>query len=133
MYQCRINFVQALVFYSVNYQSRLETGWTLYIYCRKITFSTVGEGWACYTANIVQPLVFYSRLPGLNRHWMDLVHPLSVNYIFHSRNKVWAIVSQHCTNVGNQQTIPYIGPTFNRSSQSSECRDFCLGPITGTR
>ena len=40
-YQCRNNFVQTLVFYSVNYQSRLDTGSTLHIYCRKITFSTV--------------------------------------------------------------------------------------------
>ena len=34
---------------------------------------------------------------------------------------------QHYTNVGNQQSISYIGPTFNLSSQSAECRDFCLG------
>ena len=73
------------------------------------------EGWAC-TSNIVQTLVFYSRLPGLNRHWLDLIHPLSENYFFHSRNKVGPIISQHCTNVGNQQSISYIGPTFNRSS-----------------
>ena len=31
------------VVYSVNYQSRLDTGWTLYVYCRKITFATVGR------------------------------------------------------------------------------------------
>ena len=60
-------------------------------------------------------------------HWLDLVHPLSENYFFHSWNKVGLIVSQHCTNVGNQQPISYIGPTFNRSSQSAECHDFCLG------
>ena len=85
------------------------------------------EGWACCTSNIVQTLVFYSRLPGLNRYWIDLVHPLSVNHFFHSRKKVGPIVSQYCTNVGNQQSISYIGLTFNRSSQSAECHDFCLG------
>ena len=42
-YQYRINFVQALVFYGVNYQSRFDTGWILHIYCRKNTFSTVGK------------------------------------------------------------------------------------------
>ena len=93
----------------------------------KLLFPQSEEGWACCTSNTVQTLVFYSRLPGLNRHWIDLVHPLSVNYFFHSRNKVGPIVSHHCTNVGNQQSISYIGPTFNRSSQSAECHDFCLG------
>ena len=82
---------------------------------------------ACCTSNIVETLVFYSQLLGLNRHWLDLVHPLSVNYFFHSRNKVGPIVSQHGTNAGNQQSISYIGLTFNRSSQSAECHDFCLG------
>ena len=85
------------------------------------------KGWASYTPNVVQTLVFYSQLPGLNRHWINLVHPLSVNYFFHSRNKVGPIVPQHYTNVGNQQSISYIGPTFNRSSQSAECHDFYLG------
>ena len=127
MYQCRINFVQTLVFYNVNYQSRLDTGWTLYIYCRKLLFPQSEEGWACCTSNTVQTLVFYSRLPWLNRHWIDLVHSLSVNYFFHSQDKVGPIVSQHCTNVGNQQSIFYVGLTFNRSSQSAECHDFCLG------
>ena len=41
-YQCRINFVQTLVFYSVNYKSRLDNRCTLHIRCRKITFPTVG-------------------------------------------------------------------------------------------
>ena len=104
----------------------------LYIYCRKITFSTVGEGWACCTSNIVQTLVFYSQLPGLNRHWLDLVDPLSENYVFHSRNKVGQIFFQHCTNVGNQQSISYIGSTFNRSSQSAEYHDFCLGCVSSS-
>ena len=93
----------------------------------KWLFPQSEEGWACCTSNIVQTLVFYTRLPGLNRHWIDLVHPLSVNYLFHSRNEVGSIVSQHCTNVGNQKSISYIRPTFNRSSQSAECYDFCLG------
>ena len=64
----------------------------------------------------------------LNRHWIDLVHLLSVNYFFHSQYKAGPIVSQHCTNVGNQQSISYIGPTFKRSSESTECH-FCLGPL----
>ena len=42
-YQCRINFLQTFACYSVNYQSRLDTGWTLHIRYRKITFSTVGR------------------------------------------------------------------------------------------
>ena len=54
----------------------------------KLLFRQSEEGWACCTSKIVQTLVFDSRLPGLNRHWIDLVHPLSVNYFFHSRNKV---------------------------------------------
>ena len=79
-YKCQINFVQTLVFYSVNYQSRFDTGWTLHIYCwKKVGF-------------VVQTLVFYSRLPGLNRHWIDLVHPLSENYFFHSPKKVGPVV-----------------------------------------
>ena len=95
-------------------------GWPCTFTVGKLLFRQLEEGWACCTSNIVQTLVFYSQLPGLNRHWLDLVHPLSVNYFFHSRNKVGPIVSQHCTNVGNQQSIFYIGPTFNRSSQSSQ-------------
>ena len=70
VYQCEINFLQTLVFYSVNYQSRLDTGWTLYIYRRKMTFFTVGRRLGLLITNIVQTLVFYSRLPGLNRHWI---------------------------------------------------------------
>ena len=53
----------------------------------KLLFPQSEEGWACCTPNVVQTLVFYCRLPGLNRHWIDLVHPLSENYIFYSRNK----------------------------------------------
>ena len=93
----------------------------------KLLFPQSEEGWAFCTSNIIQTLGFYSRLPGLNRHWLDLVHPLSENYFFDSRNEVGPIVSQHCTNVGNQKSISYMGPTFNRSSQSAECHDFCLG------
>ena len=80
----------------------------------KLLFPQSEESWACCTFNIVKTLVFYSRLPGLNRHWIDLVHPLSVNYLFHTRNKVGSIFFQHCTNVANQQSISYIGPIFNR-------------------
>ena len=40
----------------------------------------------------------------LYKHWVDLVHLLSENNFFHGRNKVGLIVSQHCTNVGNQQS-----------------------------
>ena len=43
--------------------------------------------------------------------------------LVHALAEVGPIVSQHCTNVGNQQSISYIGPTFNRSSQSAECHD----------
>ena len=93
----------------------------------KLLFRQSEEGWACCISNTVQTLVFHSRLLGLNRHWIDLVHLLSVNYFFHSWNRVGPIVLQHCTNVGNQQSISYIGPTFNRSSQSAECHDFCSG------
>ena len=88
------------------YQSRLDTGWTLHIYCRKITFSTLGKrlgllfALRCKNAGILQ-----STLPRLNRHWIDLVHPLSDNYFFYSRN----------TNVGYQQSISYVRPTFYRS------------------
>ena len=121
MYQCRINFVQTLAFHSVNYQSRLDTGRPSTFIVGKLLFPR-SEGWASHTSNTVQTLVFYCQLPGLNRHWLDLVHPLSENYFFHSRNKVGPIVSQHCTKVGNQQLISYIGPTFSRSSQSAECR-----------
>ena len=81
-----------------------------------LLFSQSEGGWACCTPNVVQTMVFYSRLPGLNRYWIDLVHPLSENYFFHSRNQVGPIVSQHCTNVGYQQSISYVGPLFNRSS-----------------
>ena len=42
------------------------------------------EGWACCTPNVVKTLVFYSRLSELNGHWIDLVHPQSENYFFHS-------------------------------------------------
>ena len=47
---------------------------------------------SCCTPNDVQTLVFYRRLPGLNRHRVDLVHQLSANYFFHSRKKVGPIV-----------------------------------------
>ena len=67
----------------------------------KLLFPQLEGGWACFTPKVVQTLVFYSRLPGLNRHWIDLVHPLSGNDFFHSRNKVGSIVFQHYTNVGN--------------------------------
>ena len=30
--------------------------------------------------NIVQTLVYNSRLPGLNGRWIDLMHPMSENY-----------------------------------------------------
>ena len=95
--------VQTMECYSVNYQSKLDTRCTMHIYCRKITFSTVGIRMGQLFPNIVQTLVFYSRLPGLNRHWIDLVHPLSENYFLHSRNKVRPIVSQDCTNTGMLQ------------------------------
>ena len=58
----------------------------------KLLFPQSEGGWACYTPNFVQTLVFYNRLPGLNRHWIDLVHPLSENYFFHSRKKVGLVV-----------------------------------------
>ena len=119
-----VNFSKILIiyFYYWIHALRLNT-----FTVGKLLFPHSEEGWACCTPNVVQTLVFCSRLLGLNRHWLDLVHPLSENYLFHSRNKVGPIVSQHCTNVGNQQSISYIGPTFNWSSQSAECHDFSLG------
>ena len=69
--QCRINFVQTLVFYSVNYQSRLDTGWTLYIYCPKITFSTAGRRLGHLFPNIVPTLVINSRSSTLDQHLAD--------------------------------------------------------------
>ena len=114
-------------YFTVLIISQLDIGWTLYIYCRIITLSTVGLRLSQLFPNIVQTLVFHSRLLGLNRHWIDHVHLLSENYFFHSRIKVGPIVYQHCTTAGSQQLISYIRPTFNQSSQSAECHDFCLG------
>ena len=71
MYQCRINFVQTLVFYSLNYQSRLDTGWTLYIYCRLVTFPTVGRRLGQLFPNIVPTLVINSRSPTSDQHLTD--------------------------------------------------------------
>ena len=140
--------VQTLVFYSR--LSGLNRQWIdavhplseiYFFHIRKkigpVVYPTLYKRWYFtdswnYDRPIVQTLVFYSRLSGLNRQWIDLVNPLSENNFFHSRNKVGPIVSEHCTNVGNQQLISYIGPTFNRSSQSAECHDFCLGYRTVT-
>ena len=58
----------------------------------KLLFPQSEEGWTCCTPNVVQTLIFYRRLPGLNRHWIDLVHPLSENYFFHSQKKVIPVV-----------------------------------------
>ena len=44
------------------------------------------------TPNVVQTLVFYSRLPGMNRHWVDFVPPLLENYFFQSRKKVGPVI-----------------------------------------
>ena len=61
----------------------------------KLLFLQKEEGWVCCTSNVAQTLIFYSRLPGLNRHWLDLVHPLSENYFFHSRNKFGPITEKN--------------------------------------
>ena len=49
----------------VNYQSRWDTGWTLYIYCRKITFSTVGIRLGQLFLNIVLTLAVLPPLGNL--------------------------------------------------------------------
>ena len=59
---------------------------------KKLLFPQSEEGRTCCTPNVVQTLVFYSRLPALNRHKIDLVHPLSDNYYFYSRKKVGPVV-----------------------------------------
>ena len=53
------------------YQSRLDTGWTLHIYRRKITFSTVGIMLGQLFLNIVPTLVISSRSPTLDQHSTD--------------------------------------------------------------
>ena len=86
--QCRINLVQTLVFYSVNYQSGLDTGWTLYIYCRKITFSTVGIKLGQLFPNIVPTLVINSRSPTSDQHLTDRQSRQSVMF------SAWVVANQ---------------------------------------
>ena len=71
VYECRISFVQTSVFYSVNYQKRVDTGWTLYIYCQKITFSTIGIRLGQLFPSIVASLVINGRSPTSDQHLAD--------------------------------------------------------------
>ena len=61
---------------TVVYRSWIDTRWTLYILCRKINFSQSEEGWTCCIPNVVQMLVLYSQLPGLDRHCTSTVGKL---------------------------------------------------------
>ena len=80
------------MYFTADYRGWIDTGKTLYIHCRKITFSTVGIRLGQLFPNIVKTLVFYSQMPGVNSHWIDLVRPLLENYFFQSGKKVGPVV-----------------------------------------
>ena len=133
MYQCRINFVQTLVFYSVNYQSRLDTGWTLYIYCRKITFSTIGRvSWFLFgvlrrkrcrlRCSLGHPVPRYNSSMSVYQH-ADVYRLLFGSWKFNFQisylcKNVWKIFTKHFSVLGNE---------FNQRFRNS---DFSLKPLT---